>query len=156
MKSTQIGILCVLVWLGAMPAQATDRWASEPGHTLFDNMWRLMEWYSGRQPLHSAPHRGGHSPRWQDDWSELGSLEGVWLAQSGEYWVVRRGRFVLIQPSGDAVHGEYQREGHFLRVFGPWGEQRFEFRQMGDVIMVQDVHGQVGLLRRVQAAHWAW
>lgn len=158
----QLGLVLCLCWLWVTPLQAQERWPAQAGVGLMENMWQLLEWYSGRQSSWRSP--SGMRPRqgesvflpWHEDWHDLGSLEGVWLAQSGEYWVVRRGRFVLIQPWGEAVHGEYRREGHFLRVFGSWGEQRFEFRQMGDVIMVQDVHGQVGLLRRIQAAHWAW
>ena len=162
-------VVIIGLWLslGSPLALASGGWNSGLSANIVDNMWQLMEWFSGRNERDRyGPYRG-----WRDgpydslaplrrppsaDWADIGGLEGVWQAQSGEYWVVRRGRFVLYPAFGGMVQGDYLREGHFLRLFGPWGERQFEFRQMGDVMMMQDVTGQLSILRRVQSAHWAW
>lgn len=161
-------ITVLLLALSSPVVQAGSGWNTSLSVNIVDNMWQLMEWFVGRnEGGRYAPYRpwqegGAGLPRYSapyamtPDWSELGALEGVWLAQSGEYWVVRRGQFVLYQPLGGVVRGEYRREGYFLRLFGPWGELQFEFRQMGDVMMMQDTSGQLSILRRVQSAHWAW
>ncbi len=135
-------------------------WQPLVSGAMVDRMWDLMAWFSGRDGYREP--RWGVSPFPPSDYSYRPgsgagvSLQGVWLAPSGEYWVVRQGRFVLIQPWGAATHGEYLREGNFLRVFGPWGERRFELSLIGGMLVLRDTQGQITMLQRVQAADWYW
>ena len=162
MKIRWFSLLMLLALV--MPAQAVDDLYGYYGERPVDSLWRLMDrfldrrdgWHRYRDGLRHPPPNYSVSPWTHQGWGGADSLEGVWLAQSGEYWQLRRGRFTLVRPWGGVTHGEYVREGYFLRLFGPWGEQHFEFRQLGEMMMVQDVHGSFGLLRRVQASQWHW
>lgn len=158
-------LCCALLLFGAVvPAQAVDGpWQTGSGVGLVGNMWQMMEWFLDRYQ-----GRGGQlGPYWPEasrpypPWSHglsgnMLALEGLWLAPAGEYWWVKGGRFALYPPAGGVVHGEYLREGHFLRLYGPWGEHRLEMQAMGEWLWLRDASGQVSVLRRVRTADWNW
>ncbi|MDH5785241.1 MAG: hypothetical protein OEZ16_06495 [Chromatiales bacterium] len=144
-------------------------------------MWDFMEWFLGRRNRNwynpntysgwdpysfygYRPAGNGRNPyRYQDYWSDpnnpwvdMQPLEGVWLAQSGEYWYVRGSRFVLVDTNGNRSGGEFRMEGDFIITRMPGGEAEFEYRQMDDVLIMRDLHGRLMILRRVEAGGWNW
>jgi hypothetical protein len=144
-------------------------------------MWEFMEWFldrrnnpgrspggwggavapyglnQGLNPANRNPYR--YRDYWDDPanpWVDMQPLEGVWRAQSGEFWYVRNNRFVLVDSNQQRMAGEFLVEGNFILTRMPWGEVEFEFRQMDDVLVLRDVNGRVMLLRRVEAGDWSW
>lgn len=152
--------------------------------SMMNAMWDFMEWFLGRRYNNwRTPYPGvapagwgfpyGRSPGlnpsfdnpyryrdyWDDPanpWVDMQTLDGTWLAQSGEYWYVRNRRFVLVSGGEQRAAGEFLVEGHFILARLPSGEVEFEFRQMNDVLILRDVAGRVMLLRRVDAGDWSW
>lgn len=155
-------LCCALLLFGIVaPAQAVDGpWQTSSGAGLVNNMWQMMEWFLDRHQGRGGqfgPYWPEASPRPDYRFSgELIVLEGLWLTPAGEYWWVKGGRFALYPRAGGVVHGEYLREGHFLRLYGPWGEYRLEMQAMGTWLWLRDVNGQVSVLRRVRTADWNW
>ena len=150
--------------------------------SMMNAMWDFMEWFLGQRHNNwRTPYYGGGSPYgwgnplslygarqanpyryrdyWDDPnnpWVDMQPLEGVWLAQSGEYWYVRDNRFVLVDSNQQKTAGEFLVEGDFILTRMPWGEVEFEFRQMDDVLILRDVNGRIMLLRRIEAGGWNW
>lgn len=79
------------------------------------------------------------------------ALEGLWLASSGEYWWVQNGRFILYSPRGHVLSGQLAVEGEWISAFHAENGQpaRYRYRQLDDVLLVKDRHGQLMLLRKV-------
>ncbi len=152
--------------------------------SMMSAMWDFMEWFLGQRnnagrnsygyggwgnPAAGYGRMGGSNPaasnpyRYRDYWDDpynpwvgMQPLEGTWMAQSGEYWVVRGNRFVLIDSNQQKTGGEFYVEGDFILTRMPWGEVEFEYRQMDDVLILRDVNGRIMLLRRIEAGGWSW
>ncbi len=176
MKRILLSLLLVFCLLGN--ARAVDiGYGAAPMVNMMATMIDFMDWFLGRRDplLHTdalpwrygypvsswyAPYNALEPYRYpglgDNPWSGMPALDGVWLAQSGEYWQVRGNRFVLYAGGGRQYPGEFLREGNFLRTRLPWGEMEFEYRQMGEMLMLRDVEGQVMLLRRAEAGDWYW
>lgn len=148
--------------------------------SMMSAMWDFMEWFLGqrnntwrnpysygswgnpgaaygRNPIANNPYR--YRDYWDDPynpWVDMQPLEGTWMAQSGERWVVRGNQFVLVDSDGVKSGGEFYVEGDFILTRMPWGEVEFEYRQMDDVLLLRDVNGRLMLLRRIEAGGWNW
>ena len=180
MKRILLSLLLVSCLLGN--ARAVDiGYGGSPMLNMMTTMFDFMEWFLGRRDplLHSyslpwrygypiaswyAPYNATANPNlyqeyWDNasnPWAGMQVLDGVWRAQSGEFWLVRGNRFVLYPGNGREYPGEFRREGNFLLARMPWGETEFEYRQMGEVLVLRDVEGRGMLLRRVERGDWRW
>ncbi len=151
--------------------------------SMMSTMWEFMEWFLGQRNKVGRAPGGWNNPNafygfnqgpvsafannnpyryrdyWDDPnnpWVDMQSLEGTWLAQSGEYWFVRDNHFVLLDNNQQKMAGEFIVEGNFILTRMPGGEVEFEFRQMDDVLILRDVNGRVMLLRRIESGGWSW
>lgn len=181
-KSLTLLLLLMLSWGSALPA-ADFNYRGSGMLNMMGTMWDFMEWFLGRREAlsrYSTLPRRFNSPMlsWYDNsfmrsagtpyrqhqywnesvspWMDMQSLDGVWLAQSGEYWYVRKNRFVLVKRDDSRYSGEFVLEGNFILVRLPWGEIEFEYRQMDDALLLRDVQGRLMLLRRVEEGGWRW
>lgn len=173
MKRTLSAAIISLSMLGACNLQAADfnyngNYSGSVAGSMMSTMWDFMEWFLGNR-YRNGPHAfNGRTPSrnpyryrdyWEDPnnpWVDMQPLEGVWQAQSGEYWYVRGSRFVLVDSSGNKSAGEFHVEGDFILTRMQWGEAEFEYRQMDDVLILRDINGRIMLLRRVEAGGWNW
>jgi hypothetical protein len=174
MKKVLSAALISFVLLGAGNLRAADlyysgNYAGAMAGSMMGAMWDFMEWFLGRRygrwntPYGYSNWGSPVSPyRYRDYWDEpnpwveMQPLDGTWLAQSGEYWYVRGNRFVLLDSRGNRSSGEFRMEGEFILTRMPWGEVEFQYRQMGDVLILRDVNGRLMLLRRIEAGGWNW
>lgn len=182
MKRVVAAALSISLLLGAGTLRAADlnysgAYNGSMAGSMMSAMWDFMEWFLGRRnyggygpyngagPYARPPAQGAFSnpyryrDYWDDPanpWVDMRSLDGVWLAQTGEYWYVRGNRFVLIDSNQQKSGGEFYVEGNFILTRMPGGEVEFEFRQMDDVLLLRDVTGRLMLLRRIEAGGWNW
>jgi hypothetical protein len=170
---------CVLFGTGNLRAADLNYSGASSGSLaggMMGAMWDFMQWFLDRRnnsgglggtgpygfnqggvPGNRNPYR--YRDYWDDPanpWVDMQALDGTWRAQSGEFWIVRDHRFVLVDNNQQKMGGEFLVEGNFILTRMPWGEVEFEFRQMDDVLVLRDVNGRVMLLRRIEAGDWSW
>jgi hypothetical protein len=171
-KRLFLALLLMFCLLG--PARAVEvGYGASPVQNMMATMWQFMEWFLGQQdpllsrsvsPWHSGapiadwytPYTPATAPAWGSPWHGAESLEGVWQAPSGEYWLVRAERFLLDAGGGRLYRGTLRREGEFLRIQLPWGESEFAYQQRGDLLLLRDVEGRSTWLRRIVRGGWSW
>ncbi len=182
MKRVAAALLLSVALFGSPQLRAEVSYSGNAAATMMSAMWDFMEWFLGqrnnswRSPYtlgspytlyarslglprsaNSNPYR--NRDYWDDPnnpWVDMQSLDGTWLAQSGEYWYVRGNRFILVNRNEEKTPGEFIVEGDFILTRLPWGEVEFEYRQMDDALMLRDVSGRIMLLRRIEAGGWNW
>lgn len=171
----------MLLSLSGTPRAADFNYRGSMALNMMETMWDFMQWFLGRRdpfngvsslpwrydnPVASwyAPYGNGYGPSsWGDPygyapgnpWGNTQSLDGVWMSPSGEYWFVR-GRQFVYRSGGESVPGEFELQGSFILTRMPWGEIEFEYRQMGDVLVLRDLDGRVTMMRRIEQGGWRW
>lgn len=152
-------LLLTFCMLGS--ARATDAgYDISPAWNVMGTMWEFTAWFLGND--NHAGYGNGYTdysaPWWGARDSRLVSqgFDGVWRALSGEYWLVHGNHFTLYAGPYRQYHGEFRREGKFLRAQLPWGESEFTYRQLDDVLFLRDVSGRVMPLYRIHRGSWYW
>ena len=184
MKRLLASILLTSLLLGAGNLRAADfnyngAYNGSVAGSMMSAMWDFMEWFLGQRnnarlgptgyggwgnpavpygrAVNNNPYR--YRDYWDDPnnpWVDMRTLDGVWLAQTGEHWYVRDQRFVLVDRNQQKTAGEFYVEGNFILTRLPGGEVEFEFRQMDDVLLLRDVNGRLMLLQRIEQGGWNW
>jgi len=139
--------------------------------SMMATMWDFMSWLLGRPspPPYGyalswrggAPIADGYTPYVPlpdalNRWAGEQGLEGVWRAQSGEYWLLRGRHFILYRGPRERYQGAWYRKGNYLHTRLPWGEYEFAYRQVNDWLLLRDVEGHVMGLQRMQRGDWRW
>lgn len=156
------------------PVRAPAAYSNASAATdMMNTMWLFMEWFldggtpyrnpygfSGEYGSHwyfpySGPDRTGLD-YWQGAWRYPQVLDGVWLASSGEYWLIRGERFILVTPDGRRFDGGFKREGPFIHVNMARGKREFTYRLWRDLLVMQDINGRTMTLQRVRRPQWNW
>lgn len=159
MKRVMTAMLLVFCLLGSARANDTG-YGIPPAWSMMGTMWEYMEWFLGRDER--VPYGGGYYhypvPGWSADDYRFSTegFDGIWRALSGEYWLVQGSHFTLYAGPYRQYHGEFRREGNFLRARLPWGESEFSYRRLDDVLLLRDVSGQVMPLYRIRRGGWYW
>ncbi|MGM0593838.1 MAG: hypothetical protein ACQETD_04810 [Pseudomonadota bacterium] len=148
----------ILSMVLVQPVRAVD-----PATLMLDRMWDFMQWFLAQtDPLPDGyprylPHRGPATmPPWVAQWGSPQVLDGVWQAASGEYWMVKGERFVLLTRGGRRFDGGFRREGPFIIAQLPDGEVEFAYRLRGDLLQLRDPNGRGMTLRRLWRPGWGW
>jgi hypothetical protein len=163
-------ILAVVMLLFSLlgPVRATEfNGAGAAAVDMMNIMRELMAWFLDRRG--PAPER--YPLPWQygsaiDPYRDLYALplehpapqvlDGVWSSPSGEYWLVKGNRFALVNRSGQRFDGMLRREGPFILIRLPQGEQEFAYRLRGELLVLRDVTGLAVTLRRIRRPQWRW
>jgi len=170
-------LVIALLCCAAMPLRV-DAYTSGSGVAadMAATMWELMEWFFGARTPYGGgygvpggyanpfnhwyfPYSGAGEPyrnEWQNPWRYPQVLDGVWLAASGEYWLIKGNHFILVTADGRRFDGGFEREGPFLRVTLPQGMREFEFRIVRNLLVLHDVNGRSVTLQRIHRPHWRW
>lgn len=165
-------LLLLLLLLGCLlsPLRAKAApFGRTPAAEMAITMWEFMEWFVASRSSYAQPGQyGGPFNRWYFPysgntlgynnpwWNYPQVIDGVWRASSGEFWLLRQGRFILLTGDGRRFDGGVVQEGPFLRVMLPQWSREFEYRQLQDLMVLQDAEGRVVTLRRVRRPQWSW
>lgn len=153
---------------------------------MMNAMWDMMEWFvEQRRPgYRSIPwnyvypgspwtYRYPASPwdrRAHDPWRQggtafanaplWGTLDGVWRATSGEYWIVQGNQFALYAGRDRYLHGNISVQGDHILAIIPATGMTFDYRYwlVEGMLLVRDEFGNAMVLDLVQptARNWSW
>ncbi len=103
----------------------------------------------------NEPWDGGHYP----NIAGYVGFDGVWLAATGERWFIQGSQFVLYHANGGVSKGEYRVDGEWIHVHNYNNQMTvtFQFRQMENLLIIRDKHGQLVILKQIQQgapAYW--
>ena len=174
-KHLTVAMMLVCCLGGPVRAEAFNT-GNSAAADMANTMWEFMEWFLDGGNSYGGPYgyhgRYGDSPNhwyfpysasgwydnnhWPDPWSYSQVLDGVWLAASGEYWLIRGERFILVTPDGRRFDGQFGREGPFIHVRLAQGTREFAYRLWREMLVLQDVNGQSVTLRRIRRPQWSW
>lgn len=129
----------------------------------------VSPWNSINHNPWSQPGRWGGGP-WGEGIGPYGeilpypepwnTLDGVWRATTGEYWIVKGNQFVLYGGADRYLRGNISIQGDHIIAYIPASEMTFDFRfwLKDGMLIVRDNYGQAMVLDLVQptASHWQW
>jgi hypothetical protein len=88
------------------------------------------------------------------------SLDGVWRATSGEYWIVKGNQFVLYGGGDRYLTGNISVQGNHIIAYIPASGMSIDYRfwMVDGMLIVRDEYGSAMVLDLVQptAGHWQW
>lgn len=89
-----------------------------------------------------------------------GTLDGVWRASTGEYWIVQGNRFVLYGGGDRYLSGNISIQGDHIIAYIPVTGMTFDYRYwlVDGMLLVRDEFGNAMVLDLVQptAGNWQW
>lgn len=140
----------------------TYTYPGSPWNSMNNNPWSQPGRFGNRNNPVGSPWGPGFNPqadgsRFPDLWN---SLDGVWRATSGEYWIVKGNQFVLYGGGDRYMTGTISVQGDHIIANIPVTGMTFDYRYwlMDGMLIVRDEYGQAMVLDLVQptASHWQW
>ncbi len=127
---------------GAVPLKGEGEWLRDPV-PYEENFWGDVPYWD----VQAVPLGEGY-PAIRSGYE---GVDGIWLVNTGERWMIQGNQFALIRANGVISKGEFTIKNDWIEIrhYDTNVTILLQFRQMDNLLMIRDRSGAVALLRRL-------